>query len=822
MRPIITGEVTLDKGLKNLNLLITSLSNNTLDWNEADTRFQFIDPFINNCLGWPRHLIKLEYHEKGKITDYELGNPRLLIIEAKKKGSYFELPANPTRKTICSLNSILKLSKNIREAVEQVQQYCSQRGVQFAVVCNGYQIITFLATRTDGQSPMDGSCLVFDGHKEIADKFPILWQMLSPEGISEKKLIRYLTKGELSGVPRKPSTLVNNYHEYRYKNDSETSLRILAELLIIDIANTAEVEDSFYSHCYCESGALSQYSLISKNIIKSRYSSLFPKKEPGPSVEPIKKSKKDIELNPSVIADALSKRPLVLIGDVGVGKTSFLKNLILKTAKSEFENSIYIYIDLGSKAALRNELNEFIIDEIDKQLFNRYNIDIKKENFVKGVYNSDIERFRNGIYASLYKTETAEYEKALLEFLEEKIKDKPQHLSSSIHHIVKGQNKPLVLILDNADQRDINIQQQSFIVSQSFASETDAIVFIAVRPQTFYRSKRSGVISAYPPKIFTIAPPRVDLVLKKRLDFTLKMSEGKIPVPTLDEVKLNLSDLCYFIKALLYSLEYNKDLIELLSNITGGNIRDVIELVKNFIGNPNVESDKIIRIMKEDDQYLIPVHEFSKSAILGEYSHYSDLSSIAMNIYDVMFPDTREHFLVSIILGYLDYNESHRDRDGFVNIDKIYLEFQNAGFTIDQIDSALRRLTNKKLIETSERISYDEDYVEIFDDKPHAFRITTIGAYHLKIWSGSFSYLDAMLFETPIFKENVMNSLAELVNSIKIQGRYDRNLIFKSYLKSIWNECEINVPYYDFTELLKNGDKTFKSVKSFIDRLPYL
>ena len=51
-------------------------------------------------------------------------------------------------------------------------------------------------------------------------------------------------------------------------------------------------------------------------------------------------------LTPEVLAEAISHRPIVLIGDVGLGKTSFLKHLMYVSAFEEFQKAIYIYIDL--------------------------------------------------------------------------------------------------------------------------------------------------------------------------------------------------------------------------------------------------------------------------------------------------------------------------------------------------------------------------------------------------------------------------------------------------------------------------------------------
>ena len=57
------------------------------------------------------------------------------------------------------------------------------------------------------------------------------------------------------------------------------------------------------------------------------------------------------------------------------------------------------------------------------------------------------------------------------------------------------------------------------------------------------------------------------------------------------------------IKAILMSLSYKDDIYAFLINITGGNVRSVLEFITKFIGNGNVDADKIIRIMKEQNKY---------------------------------------------------------------------------------------------------------------------------------------------------------------------------------------------------------------------------
>lgn len=265
-----------------------------------------------------------------------------------------------------------------------------------------------------------------------------------------------------------------------------------------------------------------------------------------------------------------------------------------------------------------------------------------------------------------------------------------------------------------------------------------------------------------------------------------------------------------------WPLGRNKDLTELLSNITGGNVRDVIELVIKFIGSPNVDAEKIIRIEKEQGGYILPVHEFSKSALLGDYSHYNPETSLAMNTFDVSYPDPKEHFLVGMILGYLSSNATNKNNDGFVQTDQIMSEFQAQGFTIEQLENSLRRATNKKAIETSQRLTFAEDETGLIGEMPTSFRINTIGAYHLKRWMYSFAYLDAMVFDTPIFDDSVMAKLVQNAESFYIGDRYDRAMIFREYLLSTWTTSGLNPNYFDLGVLFSQGNENFERVSLII------
>lgn len=788
--------------------------------NESQTRFFIIDYILFECLGWRKDEVSIEKNEENKFTDYELGKPRIAILEAKREGKTFEIPAYDSNSLIFDIKSLTKMSPDTEATIDQAIFYCNQRGAPIGIISNGHQYIIFIASRQDGVSIKDGKAIVFKSLEHLAKNFKDAWQIMSIYGVKEKNIYKYL-KPDFDAIPSKLSSKLKQYPIVRYGSELQTTLRQLAEIFFQDIVENEQIEERFFKECYCESGALSKYSLLSKNILEARYASLFNKAETAPYISPVKE-KRNNNISPEILSEALSRRPIVLLGDVGVGKTSFVKNLIYQGASEEFKRAFYIYIDLGSSGALASDLKSFVLDEIENQLLEKYDVDINDYNFIKGVYASEISRFSKGLWGQKKESEPALYETKLLEMIEEQCQKRDIHLKRAINTRSKSENRQIIICLDNADQRDYEIQQDTFIISQELAKDWNTTVFVSVRPQTFFKSKRSGALSAYPHKVFTISPPRIDLVIAKRLSFALDMAEGKIPLETVNYVKVNSKNLAIFLKVLIQSLAINNDLKEFLTNITGGNIRNAIELIVNFIGSPNVDAQKIINITEQNSdnqKYIVPLHEFTKSALLGDYSHYNADTSIATNLFDVSSSDIYEHFLTPILLAFLFSNNSKQDRDSFFTLELIQDELQNNGFTIDQIHNAIRRSTNRKLIETSQRITFDEDDNGLLiGDMPENFRITTIGAYHLKKWMGSFTYLDAMIFDTPIFKDEIKHSFFNNLESLNIEHRLERALGFKQYLQDIWRDYPHKPEYFDLSNNFEDNYHTFENVIRAVQR----
>lgn len=782
----------------NLKKLISEYSMLEDQANEAQTRFSFIDRLLLECLDWPRSETEVEKFESEGRTDYELGRPRVFIVEAKASRDGFKIPPKRAR-TRVTLQSLMRFDAAVHDAVNQAQDYGARRGVRPVAISNGAQLIAFLATREDGIPPLEGDALVFDGFEELLKHFNLIYEMLSRPGIEERRLSSYLTSSASAALPSKLSSACLNYFEFKYSSNFQENLRNAASLVIEDLGRTAALEREFLSQCYCESGPLSQYALVGKNLLAARYAALFPSTEAGSRIVEINpKRREDGKFSEQVLQEALARRPIVLVGDVGVGKTSFLKHLIQVSGESTFSKAIAINFDLGNKAALSRTPRDAFLNQVEATLRDDFEINISGIELIEALYARELKDFDEGVNGLLKNVNTGAFLEERLRYIRDLMGRRENHLRLCLAHVAASKRRQAVIIIDNADQRSLEVQQEAFLMAQELAASWSALVFLALRPQTFHASKRSGTISAYPTKIFVIPPPKLEDAIQKRLEFALKMAQGRLPVQAMEGVTLHVDSLAKLIKALLNSLAKNRELYEFIVNVSGGNVRVAVELVSRYLGNPNVESERIVQAVTESGDYVVPLHEFAKAALLGDYSHFQEESSIATNVFSIVYRDRREHFLSPLMLGFLSWDGATRSQaDGFISLQSLTSEMQSGGFSPEQVSSHVQKLTRRKLIETSERRLLETGQEVINSGLPESFRITTLGAYHLKRWISEFAYLEAVSFDTPVFDDRLREELIPNINDDRLLARYSRAVRFRSYLDETW-ESMVAKPYFDW------------------------
>jgi hypothetical protein len=793
--------MTFDEGLEGITALSQWYSDHQSSRNEATTRLRLIDTIFFDCLGWTKDEVILEEAHNKEYADYTFQAPRrVLIVEAKREGDYFVLPAGQTRLEM-PIPALMKTYANVAAALEQAAGYCQSRGVPFGAICNGHQLIAFIASRNDAIPPLEGRALVFGSTDEMQTRFLDLWNALSKSGILEKRLLYRLTTGA-PAIPRKLSAAVNPYPGVIERNVVQNDLQILSDVILEDIVPSPELESTFLEECYAQSGALSQFSLASKQILEARYASMFVNSDaPTPLVVPaVHKG----GLSSELLSVGLARRPILLL--VGVGKTTFIRNLIKVEAAGIFENAIGLHLNLGSQAALATDLRLYVLDEIEKQLRENFDTDINRATFVRGTYDLDLKRFSSSIYGELQATSPDLYRQKELEELSRLTANRSEHMRRSLEHIVRARKRQVVLFLDNADQRDEPTQEAAFLIAQEISQQWPALVFVSLRPETFNRSQRMGALTGYHAKAFTISPPRIDQVILKRLNFALKITAGKIPVPRLQHVGIKLESLTSIITILLHSLQRDARLFEFLDNVSGGNVRSALALLTTFIGSGHVNTRKMLEVEATGRRYQIPPHEFIRAVMYGDFVHFDPSRSAIANMFDISSADGREHFLLPLVIGVLDRSAALRGMDGFVETSYLYDSLQGMGFTPDQIDFAVARGIDKKLIQTSGRqIPADAD------DMPSSMRVTPSGLYHAYRLTSNFQYIDAMMIDTPILHDSVREKIRSVED---IGDRLTRAEVFvKDYLDGMWSSLSALAIGFDWAEMSESVQQEIQAIR---------
>lgn len=776
--------MTFEEGYEALQQLLRDedvRAENSDSRNEAQTRFDLIDRVIKECLGWQLDKIRFEEHNNSGYTDYELlDSGTIAILEAKREEASFTLPLDQPA-GLCSISPLVSSAKNakLKNAMHQVMGYASTLGTATCLVSNGNQWVAFIGSRTDNVPPLEGKCLVFPSIQAISDDFVTFYNCFSQDGLINKRLFAELSL-EVPVPPAPLSAHLSRYPGLKRRNTVQTNLQFLGQTLLEDVPREKEYSEVFLSKCYATSGALSAYAQLSKEILSSRHATGL--QDIG-AIETPASTKRGVnpELSAEALSAAASHRPIVLLGGVGVGKSTFIHHLVEVDAKNIFDDAIAVRVDYGSGATFTGP-SEFAIREIDSTLREKYNIDVDDSKFVNDVYRKELERFDKGVVGQLKETAPREYSIKRIEYLEAFIGDRAEHLRRSVARITSSRRRQVVIFLDNIDQRGHEDQNQVFVTANEIAKSWNATVFVTLRPETYYESRRYGAVSGYHPRVFSIAPPRSDVMLRKRVQFALDILNSGTDARTSSGVGIESENLELFLKVLDRNLSHNTALTALLDNLAGGNMRRALEFVTQFIGSGHIDTAKIIEVERRTPgEYFIPLHEFLRSLLHGDGEYYDAQTSPIANLYSLDRPTSACHFLAPIALHHIRARGESKDSSGYIELADLYRYLQSQGYAIDAVDFTLRQLSRHKLIEAP---------LEDFDPaKSDRLRITTIGGYTLTSLPRLFTYNDAVIVDTPVLDAEVRSSLFD---PRSLTERLSRVAAFRRYLDQCWAGSELN------------------------------
>jgi hypothetical protein len=76
----------------------------------------------------------------------------------------------------------------------------------------------------------------------------------------------------------------------------------------------------------------------------------------------------------------------------------------------------------------------------------------------------------------------------------------------------------------------------------------------------------------------------------------------------------------------------------MLAALSNGNIRVLLELTKRIIVSGHLDTEKIVRKIRETGAYYVPDFEAVRTLLYGDYDHYDPKSSLFVNLLYSLVP----------------------------------------------------------------------------------------------------------------------------------------------------------------------------------------
>lgn len=774
-----TGIAAFEELLKQIEEYGSKLS-------EADTRCKIIDKILTESLGWREINIRREEYANEGYIDYVLRvGKKGMVIEAKKIAPLFELPAGIGFSSSLSIGSLLRKEKTLEAHYNQVLKYCLDAGLQFGCFTNGLQWVIFPAIRTDGINLHRSKVIVFHGIEEIHRNFINFWNLLSRSAVESETNAKMLLPEVRTVLQSYQVNSGDRQNEMLNRNMLSGILAPVLPAYFGDLIGPELLKK--LEHCYVESPSLSEWSGEVTRLSKTLDSD-SPVHQPNGVDETYE------FLNRSILSysknEGRSGVLNILLGRVGSGKSTFLNYYFYIKNKTVMKTNL-VYLINWLEYDGQKPMSDFFYEEIEEK--SRQN-GLYQEN---STYETLEKAFQNDIVAltkgplgniddnSVIKTRVAD-------LLIDIGKRREYFYSRLFDYLRKKRGICTILVFDNIDQLQPEMQEDIIKLAYSLYQEWGSFTLISMREENFVKSKMEGSLSTIQCQRFVLPRPSIVPIIERRLAcFSNDVAGGMSDLSLmLQSVSLTSLDLKSYIDLISKSLVSQRDKVKnFLEAIALGNIRESLEFFRTFLAAGNTDSGKIITIMKQHGEYLVPDHEFIKSISLGSRRYFSENESPILNLFSISDMEHPSHFTRLRILYCLSMFkfQSKAYGMGYESIDRLKDTLGSIGVSEPDVRSSVNALTRKRLIEND---LHSLKYM----DKANAVRITPTGDYYLDYLANQFAFLDLMQQDTPILDEEVYRKLDSLAESTKIApDRFERVRAFAKYLSEQESEEVDNI-----------------------------
>lgn len=709
------------------------------EMNESNTRFQIIDKIIKNVFYWPDSGIQTETHTNEGYTDYQLKDKDKtnLVIEAKKEKIKFNFSEYSEVRNRKIKVKVLMKDDNTKKTILQVKNYCQDIGCKYACITNGHEWAFFRAY-IDGESWQDGNAYIISSLADYIDKFHEINKHFTYNKIAKDYSFKKLFDGIEYGSNERyePKRKINGYDEQIANNYIAYYLKGYFEKYFGEISPN---DHELLQDCYVTERG---YSINFENMTSILEDVLSPYMSQEKNIQELTKKNTLSKQLTTIIKKEKKSKVLVLFGGKGAGKTTFLVSLFNSDKNKKIkENSVIAQVNLlkvaNDKESIKNEILLQLIKKLDIDNL-LYSSNIKLQELFKDKFDVELKQSLEGL-----SPESEIFVIKRNELLTQYKKDKKYCLARLANYL-RNKNKAIIINIDNTDQFDQNLQDYCFSLANELSEKLYCLSIISLREERYTSSSIEGYLDAYEKNGFHISSPNPRQVFLKRLIFIAKKinSENKIS----GHYKYDISILFDILKDNLNN--ENSEFNKFMMAATHGNIRQGLELFKNFIFSNYTNVAEMIN----QKTWYITLHQILKPIMIPIYRFYDEETSTSIpNIYRLRSEFNSSHFTAYRILNKLAIRKS------YVSIYELKSYFVESFNMEDDFLLNIDLLLKRGMIES-------ENGLDKLSDDLQRLKISSFGYYMQETIFKDFTYLELISSDLAVLDKQVSNQITKYSN----------------------------------------------------------
>jgi cold shock CspA family protein/energy-coupling factor transporter ATP-binding protein EcfA2 len=731
--------------------------------NEQDARFQIINRFLTEVLGWEFGDVKTEPHGPSGYTDYlvSAGGQRRLVIEAKRNGPLLIDTLNPEMRVYKVGGPALA---SALPGVQQAASYCLDHGVNYALVTTGVVWIAFIPLPGTGTSFKEGLAFSFPNFQAIIENFAVFYDLCSKEGVALKNYNLHFAKaGGLSIAAFEPLTAANRAEYIRLLPLSQLAADLDPVFREFFGSMSGEADREMLIECFVETRESKFADASLEKLIHSISATIA---ELSPT--------SDNQLAQEIEAAVESGRgeTVLLVGNNGAGKSTFIGRFFSLVLDASVRSRCSVLrVDLlkytGEQASIANWLTNQLRVGLETSMFEG---GIPTYDQLQGLYWRDYQRWMKGQYKPLYDSDKNAFKNKFGDFLNEQMeKDPYSYVLRLLEDIVRNRKLLPCLTFDNVDHFDAKLQEATFQYSQAIHNSIPyTFVVMPVTDRSLWSLSKAGPFQTYPTKMFYLPVPPTKEVLEKRVAYLQrKVDESKDQHSYFLSrgIRLTLENLKGF-AACLEEVFIKEDFVSRrISWLANNNLRRCLELTQKLISSPFFSIEQLVTAYityGASAPLRLNYRAFMQALLHGNYNAFmQDYNLFVLNIFAISpyFP-TSPILELSVLKMLIDRAGENTGVGGYISVEQTRQYFIAMGVSEPAIDHAVSVLLGFRLIEP-----YDAS-----DDTVQAAQriaVTHSGRIHYEMATIDAFFIGDMAFATPVRSAAIVDEL----RSIRAAGK---------------------------------------------------